>query len=213
MQQNILRNSNLSSIYLIYQDTVKQKHLVQLRFIDTKECYLSTVLPTNFTKPKTKTNAELVAYTEDGVYKTQVKINDISFSFNEIIYIVDAPKNWKFIQLRNSTRKECSLPFVLKFNDGYELNGVSYDLSTGGISFTTPEPLQSIYTKINGNITFSLKEPDENAEENNTLTLSVKFLRMLDMKYSKDNCYVYKFLNISKTDIDKIKTFLIFSNK
>ena len=209
MQQNILKSYNLSSIYLVYKDAVRHKFLVKLRFIDVNDCYFSTELPPNFIKPKKHTVAELVAYTMDGVYKTQVKINDSSISLDEAVFTVSIPNNWEFIQLRNSTRKRYPLPLILRFNDGFELECQSYDISTGGISFVTAKPIANIYTKVNGSVSFVLPQLKYLPNENNKIVSDVKFLRMLNTEDAPENCYVYKFLNISQMDVDRIKMFLI----
>ena len=211
MQHNILKNSNLSSIYLIYNDSTKKKLEVRFRFMDKNDCYLSVSILQNYTKPKKNTSAELVAYTEDGVYRTKVKIKDFITSLNEVLYVVENPKNWEFTQLRDGTRKEYSLPFVLRFNDGFEINSMSHDISTGGISFVSAEPIPNVYKKVSGSLSFSIPQANFKATENNNnnITIDVKFLRMMETNNTKDNCYVYRFINISQDDIDKIKMFLI----
>ena len=212
MQHNILKDSNLSSIYLIYTDSKKHKIQVQFRFMDKNDCYLSASILQDYSQPKKNTVADLIAYTEEGVYETKVKFKDFIPSLNEVLYIVENPKNWRFIQLRNGTRKEYSMPGILKFNDGFEITGMTQDISTGGISFIYTEPIADVYKKVNGSISFTLPQPTFQSKEdshNNTITIEAKFLRMLNLSYTKDNCYVYKFLHISQDDVDKIKMFLI----
>lgn len=210
MQENILRNSNLAAIYLVYKDTEKHKFSVNLRFMDTKECYLTTAMQMDFVKPKKNTLVEIFVYSSDGVYKSEVKIADVLTSLNEIVFIVNLPKKWDYTQVRNSSRKQYSLPFKIKYNDGYEISGNTYDISVGGISFMLENPIPSLYTKVNGSIEFTLPSNSAYVVEQTEILTDVKFLRTITPDYTADKYYVYKFLNLPKDKAEKIKNFLIY---
>ena len=118
MQENILRNSNVTKLYIEFPDgkNYKRKELVAVKYIDNKSCYFSRPTPTSqFTKPKWRTKANIIVYTPDGVYKTTVIIRDVDFSLNGVLYQLDLPKNWEFKQLRAGSRKKVKLPLTIKF--------------------------------------------------------------------------------------------------
>ena len=212
MNTNILKNSNLSSIYMLYNEgAYKRKFNVTLRYADTNECYLLASVLGNFTKPKKNTNAQLIAYTTDGVYNTDVKIVDTNVSIQQdIVFTVNLPKTWNYVQLRRSTRKECVFPFEIKFNDGHVIQGNTRDLSLGGISFITDKPIPEIYKKVNGVLSFKLPEQSQFIPLSSEIVTDVKFLRMPTVDDSEEKfCYVYKFLTIQNDCMDAIKLFLI----
>ncbi len=212
MQKNILRKSDVSTIYLVFTDGMRKKQEVSLRFMDDKECYLSMPASQQFVKPKKKMAANLIAYTVDGVYTADVKIMDTMQSTNEIMYIVNIPKGWKYTQLRASTRKEVHIPFSIKFNDGYEIKGETENLSLGGIAFYYQDTIPSMYQKLNGVLTFKLPDNVILNFEHGELNVETKFLRSIrSEEYMRDDiCYVYKFLSMSHEDINVLKSFLIY---
>ena len=66
MQHNILRDSNVTKIYLMYIDGGARKKIqVKLRFMDSKEGYFAAPTPRGFVKPKRKIPAELNVYTTE----------------------------------------------------------------------------------------------------------------------------------------------------
>ena len=68
MQDNILRDSLVTHIYLTYTELGrKQVHKLKLRFIDAKQADFAAEAPVNFGKPKRKTPAEIGGYSVDGV--------------------------------------------------------------------------------------------------------------------------------------------------
>ena len=212
MNTNILKNSNLSSIYLIYSDgAYKRRFKVTLRYVDTSECYLVASVLNSFTKPKRNTSAQLIAYTTDGVYNTDVKIVDTNVSIQqEIVFTVNLPKTWNYVQLRRSSRKEYALPFEIKFNDGYVIQGNTKDISLGGISFITDKPISEIYKKVNGVLSFNLPEQSKFIPLSSEIVTDVKYLRMPALDDVEDKyCYVYKFLTIQNDSLDALKYFLI----
>lgn len=212
MQQNILRDSNITKIYLIYVDNGSRKKLsVNLRFMDNKECYFSTSTQTNFDKPKKKTPAELHVYTSDGVYKTKITLLDTNMSLREIIYEVSIPKNWDFVQLRKSSRKTVELPLNIKFNDGFEISITTFDLSLGGVSFFTKDQLSSIYKKVSGILTLELPKDNIINFPDCKMTVETKFVREKDMiedHYGK-HFYTFKFIGLSHDEELILKNFLI----
>ena len=213
MQQNILRESNITKIFLIYMNNGSRKREdVTLRFMDNKECYFSSNTSFQaFNKPKKKTPAEINVFTPDGVYKTTVTIVDTNVSLTEILYQVSIPKTWDFIQMRASTRKRIELPIEIKFNDGFNIEAVSYDLSLGGVSFYCKEPLSSIYKKITGILTLKLPQNTIIDFPEGAMTVETKFVRE---KPGAEGHYgqqllIFKFLNIPAEEQIVLKNFLI----
>ena len=212
MQQNILKSSDITKIYLIYTNNgSKRREEVSLRFMDNKECYFSGQVFMNFNKPKKKTPAEINVFTTDGVYKTSVLLLDSNLSLNEVLYEVSIPKTWNFIQLRASTRKLVELPVNIKFNDGFEINTTTYDVSLGGISFYSKEQISSIYKKISGILTLELPKNTLINFSEGHMTVETKFVRE---KAGEDNRFgeqqfVFKFIGLPLEDELVLKNFLI----
>lgn len=212
MQQNILRESNITKIYLIYVDNGSRKKIsVNLRFMDNKECYFSGSTQPNFVKPKKKIPAELHVFTSDGVYKTKVTLIDTNMSLREIVYEVSIPKNWDFIQLRKSSRKVVELPVNIKFNDGYEINIKTYDLSLGGISFFMKDSLSSIYKKVSGILTLELPKDNIINFPDGKMTVETKFVREKDLieEHYGEHFYIFKFVGLPPEAEMILKNFLI----
>lgn len=215
MQQNILKDSNITKIYLIYVENGSRKRIsVSLRFMDNKECYFASSTIVNFQKPKKKIDAELNVYTSDGVYKTKVKLLDSNVSLRDIMFEVSVPKTWDYMQLRKSSRKIVELPLVIQFNDGYTLEAKSYDLSLGGISFFSKEEINSIYKKISGILSFELPKNTIINFPDGKLTTEAKFVREVkDIEFHFDEkLYIFKFLSVSPEDSEILKNFLIKLN-
>ena len=212
MQHNILRDSNITKIYLVYVDNGSRKRLeVSLRFLDKKECYFASPTPVNFNKPKRKIPAELNVFTPDGVYKTKVTFIDCNMSLREVIYEVSLPKAWDYIQLRSSSRKVISLPVSIKFNDGYEIKINTYDLALGGISFFSTEQVPNIYRKISGILTLELPKDTLINFPDGKMTVETKFVREKSEieDHFGETLYIFKFVNISPEDEMVLKNFLI----
>ena len=213
MQQNILRESNITKIFLIYMNNGSRKREdVTLRFMDNKECYFSSKTSFQaFNKPKKKTPAEINVFTPDGVYKTTVTIVDTNVSLTEILYQVSIPKTWDFIQLRASSRKFVELPVSIKFNDGFTINTTTYDLSLGGISYYTKDSLSSIYKKISGILTLELPKETLINFPDGRMTVETKFVREKsgDEEHFGEQLVIFKFIGVTPDDEMILKNFLI----
>lgn len=215
MQQNILRDASVTKIFLIYVENGSRKKMeVSLRFMDNKQCYFSTSTINLFQKPKKKLDAELKVYTIDGVYTTKVKLLDSNVSLKEIMFEVSVPKTWDYVQLRSSTRKNIELPLTIKFNDGFEIQAQSYDLSLGGISFFSKEEINSIYKKISGILSFELPKNTIINFPDGKMTTEAKFVREVrDMEdHFDEKLYIFKFMSVSLEDKEVLKSFLIRLN-
>lgn len=212
MQHNILRESNITKIYLIYVNNgAKKREAVKLRFMDNKECYFTASVPIKFEKPKKKIPAELNVFTPDGVYKTKVTLLDTNVSLRELFYEVSIPKTWDFIQLRKSTRKLVELPVSIKFNDGYTIETTTYDLSLGGISFFTKEPISSIYKKISGILTLELPKETFINFPNGKLMVETKFVREksnIEERFG-EQLVIFRFIGLTPDDEMVLKNFLL----
>lgn len=215
MQQNILKTSNVTKIYLIFVDgkNHRRKEEVRVRYMDNKSCYFvgSTII--NFTKPRWRAKTDIIVYTPDGVYSANVIIRDTDFSLNNIFYKVDIPKTWKFTQLRAGSRKEVKLPLKVKFNDGLEIEGETLDLSVGGFSFISNQNLSTLHTRFacNCQIQFPndtlLNFPDGLLETEAKYVRSKAIVDDYEMEGYKILCF--KFLNLSPDYTMILKNFLM----
>lgn len=209
MQQNILRESNVTKVFLQYVDNgVRKKHQVKIRFMDKKECYFAAECPPNFDKPKNKIEAELFVYTTDGIYKTNVKLLETNVSMREILFTVSLPKNWNYTQMRESSRKSVSLPVTIQYNDGYVISATTDDIALGGVCISYNEDISSIYRRIPCILTLELpKNLIINLPESK-LIVEAKFLREVS---ANEDCYKYafKFLSITYEQKNVLTNFLI----
>ena len=212
MDINIFNNSRISSIFLTYSDGQRMLRLpVVVRYIDKKECFLSAEVPVNFVKPRNNTKATVMAYTEVGVYSADTKIVDVNLSsVREITFSVVAPKNWDYKQLRTSSRKNVKVPFVIKYNDGYEFKGTTEDFSLSGISFISDVQMPELYQRFVAKITFDFS----GFEGMENVTADVKFLRFKDDVPVKDGefFYIYRIVEIGTPESLALKNFLIKVN-
>ncbi|MCM1004092.1 MAG: PilZ domain-containing protein [Candidatus Gastranaerophilales bacterium] len=213
MQNNILRDSNITKIFLIYTQPngLKKKVNVKLRYMGDKECYFAGAVTPNFMKPKRKSPVEIFVYTTDGVYKATVKILDTNLNLNEIMYQVEIPKTWNFTQLRQGSRKNVVLPGSLKFNDGFEISFETFDLSVGGFSFLTEEKISSIHQRFSaiGTIEFPaellINYPDRK------LIAEVKFVRNkedIEGEFGK-TFFAMKFVQLTQDEQMILKNYLL----
>lgn len=214
MQQDLLRSSDVTKIFLIYESNNKKfRESVSLCFLDNKACYLKGGQPANFVKPKKKTPAELKIYTSNGVYNTTVSLLDVNLSLNNgITYEVTLPKTWNFVQLRASSRKQVKLPVNVQFNDGFLINAETFDISLGGVSFYHNEPIPSIYKKLSGILTIVLPKNTIIDFPNGHMTVETKFVREKSTDDNNDNFYIFKFLNVQSEDLAVLKHFIMSIN-
>ena len=215
MQENILKTSNVTKIFLKYLDgkNYKRKEEVSLRYMDNKSCYFSGASISNFNKPKWRAKAEIVAYTPEGVYSSIVIIRDTEYTLKNILYKVDLPKTWKFTQLRSGSRKKISLPLIVRFNDGLEINTTTYDISIGGFSFLNNQELNTIQTRFS--CTCQIQFPRENLINfpDGILQTDAKYVRQKRIKegynIDEEKLLCFKFVNLSPNDTVILKNFLI----
>lgn len=212
MRENILRASNVTKIYLIYTDNngLRKKESVTLRFMDLKECYFASLLPVSFTKPKPRTLVEINVYTVDGVYKTKTTINDTSVSLNEVMYELVTPKQWDFVQLRQSMRKLSSMPFIIKYNDGYTIEGKTHDIALNGFSFYAKNTIPSIYKKTSAILTLQMPSGLILNLPDGKLITEVKFVREKP-NANEDNemLYAYRIIRLSYDAELVLKNYLL----
>lgn len=214
MQENILRSSNVTKIYLTYVESgIKQKFEVKFKYMDSKECYFTTPMGINFHKPKNRTPIELSVYTIDGIYKTSVVLRDTTTSIHEILFQLSIPIQWDFVQLRDSTRVEVALNFSIKFNDGFEIKGQTFDVATGGISYYSKAPISSIYKKVSGILTLEFPAKSFITLPGKKLVKEVKFVREKagseNIYQDLGSLYVFRILSLTPEEAEEIKHFLI----
>ena len=188
MQENILSDSLVTHIFLSYMEAGKKQVVrVKLRFIDTRQAYFSAPPPINFVKPKRKTPAEIKVFTVDGVYKTDIFINDTQVNLTEVLFEVSVPKLWEYVQQRSSSRNRVSLPVKIKYNDGFEIETATFDIALGGIAFYSRDAISSIYKKLP-----AVERIEEEDEEH--------FHQFL---------YSYKFVNLPKDAENTLRELLL----
>ena len=200
-------------VYLFYMvKGVRKRFQVALRYMDKKECFFSHGFNINFEEPKDKIPATIIAYTKEGVYSANVKLLTTSISTREILYNLTMPSKWDFKQLRGSTRKECNLPLIIRYDDGMEITSVTRDISLGGVSFIQDEEIPSIYeSKI---CELELELPDDLAVNfpGNKLVTPAKYTRKKSRKNEYGSEYTivaYKFLGLNSQEKIIMKNFLI----
>lgn len=214
MQENILRDSLITHIFLSYMGTEKKQVLrLKLRFIDTNQAYFSAEPDVNFVKPKRKTPAEIKVYTIDGVYKTDVYINDTQTDIREILFEVTIPKLWEYIQQRSSSRNRVSLPVKIKYNDGFEIDTMTYDLAIGGIAFYSKNTISSIYKKLPAVLKLELPQSMWIKNPDCKIVVEAQFVRERleenDEEYFQQYLYSYKFVKPPREVSDTLKELLI----
>lgn len=213
MQQNILKESNITKIFLNYTTTagIKKKLRVKMKYMDNKNCYFFSDIPENFVKPKPRTNCDLVVYTPDGIYKASVKLVDSSLSLNGIMWEVNIPKTWNFVQLRSGTRKNTDLSGSLKFNDGYEISFQTNDLSIGGFSFFSKERIATNYQRFSCICTLNFpKESFINFPDSKLIT-EAKFVRTKENieDHLDEFLYGLKFIKLTNDEHLILKNYLL----
>ena len=216
MQENILRSSNVTKIFIEFSDgkNYKRKESVTVKYVDNKSCYFSGPVPSaHFTKPKWRTKANIIVYTPEGVYKTTVIIRDVDFSLNNVLYRLDLPKKWDFKQLRSGSRKKIKLPLVIVFNDGLTIEAETFDLSVGGFSFVGEHNFSTLHTRFASNckIVFPkdliMNFPDQTLEKE---CIYVRKKAIVDdYEHIGQNLYCFKFLKLSPDETMVLKNFLL----
>ena len=207
MNINILRRKNLIAIYVVYNDGQKKQVKVNIHFLDKDICYLETDLwDNNFKKPKSNQNAELLVYTVNGIYTGKTKIIDTTLSLQKVMFSLSTPSKWTLTQARTSIRKVISLPFIIKYEDGYEIKGETIDISSGGISFALTEPILPMYYKFNAKINIDISSTKLKNSENNDIKSTVKYLRKISS--DKATTYVYRFITMDSFSTNILKLLL-----
>lgn len=215
MEQNILKSTDVSKIYLIYTDGKKnqRKELVNIRYSDKKHCYFAGEIPFNFSKPGFFAKADIVVYTPDGVYRANVKMGNISYTLNEIVYELAMPKFWNYTQMREGTRKKLGFPISIKFCDETVLDGYLYNLSVSGFSIATKIQLSLVQKKFPA-VSEILFPTDEYPEiPDGKLIANCKYARenalIDDYEFMDHNLIGFKFLNLNKSYAEIIKKTII----
>ena len=210
MDVNILKRKNLKSVYLVYKDKVNKQVRVKVHFIDKEVCYLQTdLVGSEVRKPRKNQRAQILAYTINGQFIGKTKIVDTTVTLREIMYTVAIPEKWEYVQTRSSIRKQIALPFTIKYSDGYEVKGETYDISAGGISFTLHEPILPIYYKLNAEVSIDLTGNIE-SDNDHSIHSEVKHLR--DITEDNTTTYVYRFLAMDSHNINILKLLLNTNN-
>lgn len=214
MQENILRDSLVTHIFLSYMEAGKKQVVrVKLRFIDTRQAYFSAPPPIYFVKPKRKTPAEIKVFTVDGVYKTDIFINDTQVNLTEVLFEVSVPKLWEYVQQRSSSRNRVSLPVKIKYNDGFEIETATFDIALGGIAFYSRDAISSIYKKLPAVLTMELPKSMWIKNPDCKIVVETCFVRERieeeDEEHFHQFLYSYKFVNLPKDAENTLRELLL----
>ena len=214
MQENILRDSLVTHIFLSYMEAGKKQVVrVKLRFIDTRQAYFSAPPPINIVKPKRKTPDEIKVFTVDGVYKTDIFINDTQVNLTEVLFEVSVPKLWEYVQQRSSSRNRVSLPVKIKYNDGFEIETATFDIALGGIAFYSRDAISSIYKKLPAVLTMELPKSMWIKNPDCKIVVETCFVRERieeeDEEHFHQFLYSYKFVNLPKDAENTLRELLL----
>ena len=146
MQQEMLLSGSVAKIIFIYVDGagLNKKERVTLSYMDKKHCYFRSTNTENFHKPNWRTKAKVLVYTPEGVYETSLIIRDAISSYNDVVFEVDIPKEWKLKQVRNGIRKKVELPVSIEFADNVCIDMVTTELSVTGFSLISNHLLTNV---------------------------------------------------------------------
>lgn len=198
---------------ILYGSWQKQVVRVKLRFIDTRQAYFSAPPPINFVKPKRKTPAEIKVFTVDGVYKTDIFINDTQVNLTEVLFEVSVPKLWEYVQQRSSSRNRVSLPVKIKYNDGFEIETATFDIALGGIAFYSRDAISSIYKKLPAVLTMELPKSMWIKNPDCKIVVETCFVRERieeeDEEHFHQFLYSYKFVNLPKDAENTLRELLL----
>ena len=213
MSYKILSEPGTKKIILSYKNgnslTVKT---LQFKYMDSKECYFVMDFFPGFVKPKHKTPAEIEAYTDNGVYKANVQILDTSISLNNITVVLSVPTKMDYIQLRLGERKPINASVNIKFNDGFEINSQTKDISFGGVSFFTEKNIPDLYKRFPALLTLNFSAEYKTDFLDNKLTIQAKFAREFIEDGTNRNLCVFKFINLSGIETTLLKKFILNLN-
>ena len=214
MKYNILTETDILKIFLCYtSDGIRKKIAVNINFTDDEECYLLSPILPNFKKPQQNIMAEIMVCMPNGVFKAQTSLIDVTVNINSIIYKLVLPKNWNFVQLRESTRVKTNFPFVIKYEDGFKINDFTYDVSLGGISFLTNKSINSIYKKLKALISIKVPLDTSNDPSIKNIECTCSFVREKENFAENKVLLVYKLENLTETQITTIKGYLILASQ
>ena len=202
MQENILRDSLVTHIFLSYMEAGKKQVVrVKLRFIDTRQAYFSAPPPINFVKLQNKINI------------TDIFINDTQVNLTEVLFEVSVPKLWEYVQQRSSSRNRVSLPVKIKYNDGFEIETATFDIALGGIAFYSRDAISSIYKKLPAVLTMELPKSMWIKNPDCKIVVETCFVRERieeeDEEHFHQFLYSYKFVNLPKDAENTLRELLL----
>lgn len=214
MESNVLTSSDVSTIFLVYIDNHSRRKIsVNVNFIDSSECYLSSSILPQFEKPKQNIPADIMVCTPTGIFKAKTTLQDVTVNLNNIIYKLIVPQNWNFSQFRRSTRVQSSLSFNVKYNDGFEIGGNTYDVSLGGISFLANTRINSIYKKLKGVIKIQVPVDASDNPSVRNVECTCSYVRENDNFKDNKTLVIYKFEYLTDAQQTALKNYLILASE
>ncbi len=215
MRENILRETAATHVYLNYtRFGTKQVHKLKLYFIDREYAYFaSKKLQEDFVPLNKGTPAEILVYTVDGFYKTNVYINSTQQDTNEILFEVSIPKTWEFTQRRNGSRCNISMEVNIKYNDDFEINAITNDIALDGVSFYLKDKINVIYEKLPAIITVKLPSSCWIKNPSCKIYTETQFVRKRieedDKEHYQQYLYAYQFMKLSPEEKASLKELLL----
>ena len=157
--------------------------------------------------------AEIKVFTVDGVYKTDIFINDTQVNLTEVLFEVSVPKLWEYVQQRSSSRNRVSLPVKIKYNDGFEIETATFDIALGGIAFYSRDAISSIYKKLPAVLTMELPKSMWIKNPDCKIVVETCFVRERieeeDEEHFHQFLYSYKFVNLPKDAENTLRELLL----
>ena len=208
MQQNVLRNSGVTNIYLVSTETNNIfKYPVKLRYMDDVSCYFAAKLPSNYSKPIDNTDVQIVVYTTDGLYKNSTVIKSSTASVQEVVFETGIPKVWEFEQMRKSSRFIVNFPIEIYFSDSSVLESQTYDISTGGVSLYLNNEILEQNKANKVNLVINIPSDVIMTTPNRKLNFEAEIIR--ETKEENKIFYVFKFININPENQLALKNILM----
>lgn len=202
MNKDLLNEKNIKIVLTYNSSNSINSYPVTVRFNDSKECVLSTPLPAYFEKPRPKTKAVLEVKTKQGVFKSDVVLNDCSTSLKEVTFFVKPSNVWNTTELRRNLRLNIELPLSIKYNDDYEISSTTTNISAYGFKFYSNEKLSEPYKTSVAKATINLPNGE-------IFTADIKYIRSDSADiYNEEPSLVYKFLNLSMSQTMTLNNFI-----
>jgi hypothetical protein len=212
---NVLKEVSISKIEMIYDDDGGKKHReVSLGYYDEEICYFSLNTDLNFLLPKLKSEAEILVYSPDGIFKSVVKFLRINKSVGKVLFEVTAPAKWDFIQRRKNLRKQIPLPVSIKYEDGFEITTRVNDISAGGLTVYKTGAFSGIYQKLEADISIEFPEGVILHMNDNIVHTKARCVRVEENLpgHFGENLVAYEFIHLNSDIANSMRRYISMYN-